>query len=596
MSKWMIPAAPPSGTYMVVFRCRFEVGSESPLSFRFSADNRAQIFLDGERLTDGPERGAAQYWYYQNAAARISVGRHVLTARVICLDPDLKTRGYAYGQMGIRHGFFLEETGTALLREWDCQIEDGCTYESPFPDWGTFPRIKVGAGHNPRILYGEGGVWEPVRWVEDNRVLHAPDLPPMRYDAIKPECRKPGLLYFPTYVCAWTRWHFTGHGTVKIRWSETPYRSAEFDHILLRGDKGCRDGSCFIGKFDVFEVDGELIWYDFWWRAGHYVEVQTEGNVQYHGRFFRTGYPYPDYKPRSTLEKMALETLQACSWETYMDCPFYEQLLYVGDSRLEALCTYKLFDDHRLPAKSLRLLSLSQHEDGSLCSQYPSCGVQKIPSFMLIWLLMLADYHDQHRNDPLVAELRPRAAKLLDYLKTCENGDGLLAVPGWNFIDWCEDWENGVPPGGQPDSISNLFYVLALRRMAKMELRPGLAEKADTLAAVIRRVYFDEGEKLYSLDCGKRYFSEHPQVLALLVLGDVSVIPGLRRKKLTQCSIYFSYYYLEACRNYGLDDLKKKRLARWEVLQNEGLTTFPEEFDNPRSDCHAWSSHILCFL
>jgi len=220
MSKWMIPAVSPAGTYMAVFRCRFETETESTLSFRFSADNRAQLFLDGERLTDGPERGAAQYWYYQNVAAQVAAGRHVLTARVMCLEPDLKKRQCAYAQMSIRHGFFLEESaGTALLRDWDCQIEDGCTYEVPFPDWGTFPRVKVGAGHNPRILYGEGGVWSPVRWFEDDRELHEPDLPPMRYDAVEPEFRRPGLFYFPTYVCAWTRWHFTGHGSVKVRWS-----------------------------------------------------------------------------------------------------------------------------------------------------------------------------------------------------------------------------------------------------------------------------------------------------------------------------------------------------------------------------------------
>ena len=31
-----------------------------------------------------------------------------------------------------------------------------------------------------------------------------------------------------------------------------------------------------------------------------------------------------------------------CAHETYMDCPYYEQLQYGGDTRLEILATYSL--------------------------------------------------------------------------------------------------------------------------------------------------------------------------------------------------------------------------------------------------------------
>lgn len=594
MNRWMIPAQVPDGTYIAVYRCVFTADLAQTLAFRYSADNRAQLFLDGERISDGPERGAAQYWYYQNVSLPVGPGKHVLTARVICLESDIKKRQCAYAQMTVRHGFWIDEPA-GLLQNWDCQVAEGIGFEIPFPDWGAFPRVKVSSAFNPKILAGEGGVWNPVRVVEDNRSLHEPDLPPMRYEETVPEQRAPGLFYFPVYVCAWGQYHFSGHGAVQIRWTETPYLDGEFDPVGLHGRKGKRDGSCFIGNSDVFEVDGELDWHDFWWKAGHYVEIKISGKVQYQARFFRTGYPYPDHQPRTKLEKMAFETLQACSFETYMDCPYYEQLLYVADSRLEALCTYKLFDDHRLPAKCLRMLSLSQREDGALNAQYPSCSDQKIPSFMVIWLLMLADYFDRHGNDPLVMELRPRAVRLMEYL-SANAVDGLLQVPGWNFIDWCTDWESGVPPGKGPDSVLNWFYVLAMQRMAEMELMPGLNERAKELAARIKSVFYDPERRQYALDPDRKYFSEHPQVLAMLAADDLSVVPGLRKGDLTPCSIYFSYYYLLACSKFGLDDLTGKRLARWERLQDEGLTTFPEEFDDPRSDCHAWSSHILYFL
>lgn len=292
---------------------------------------------------------------------------------------------------------------------------------------------------------------------------------------------------------------------------------------------------------------------------------------------------------------MAYETLQACSHETYMDCPYYEQLMYIGDSRLEALCTYEITDDHRLPAKALRLLSLSQLPDGALRSQYPSKSMQVIPSFMLVYLLMFHDYYHIHGRDELVEELLPRVGRLLDYL-LAHRENGLLALPGWNFIDWCASWNQGTPPGGEPDSILNWLFALALQRLAEVNVRPGLQECAQELKRIIHARYYNPEAGLYAIDLQKRYYSEHPQVLALLVDPYAPVIPGLRKYELVQCSIYFSFYYLEACRLCGLDDLAEKRIGRWRALQEEGLTTFPEEFENPRSDCHAWSSHILYHL
>ena len=50
---------------------------------------------------------------------------------------------------------------------------------------------------------------------------------------------------------------------------------------------------------------------------------------------------------------------------------------------------------------------------------------------------------------------------------------------------------------------------------------------------------------------------------------------------------------MSMCRIYGLKELEKKRLEKFYKLTEENLVTLPEEFDAPRSDCHAWSSHIL---
>lgn len=590
---WMAPPEIPESPFIAVYRCQFELPCQTTLNFSFSADERAQLFLDGKRIADGPERGAPERWYMQNSSISGKAGKHILTARVT----GLGFHNWAYAQLSVKHGLWIDDP-SGTLQNWECQIENGCSFEPGFPDWGAFPRIHLDRSHNPDILNGKGGQWLPVAVFEDERPLFPPDLPEMRYEAVVPQDRGNGIYYFPQYVCAWGEYHFSGQGTVNIRWSETPYQTPEFDRSTLTGNKGKRDGKFFIGNFDTFEINGELHWFDYWWHAGHYCQVITEGNVKYQMKFHRTGYPYEKFESADPLTKMAVETLQACSFETYMDCPYYEQLMYIGDSRLEAICTRLITKDDRLIRKSLRILGLSQRPDGSLNAQYPSRSIQTIPSFMLIWILMLHDHWLINGCDELTEELLPKARKLMKYLTTCEKND-LLAIDGWNFIDWCpEPWERGTPPGGKINSILNLFYVMALQAMAEIADDDSYRKKADKLFCRIKKIFFVKEKNLYSIDPEHRFFSEHPQVLSLILEDDPLLAEALRNGigELTPCSIYFSFYFLQACQKRNLNAMGKARLNKWKKFAAEGLTTFPEEFDNPRSDCHAWSSHILCFL
>ena len=588
MNLWMQPANPPSSPYIAVFRCRFSVDEKTKIPFRFSADECCQLFIDGNWLMAGAERGTPQHWYYQNGEISVNKGNHTLIARVLCFGKDMT----AYGQMSVQHGFYFAEDSKRLL-DWDYQLLEDCEFQQPFSDWGTFPRISVGAAYNPEILSGQKGVWSPVEYFADTRVLHAPDLPRMRREAIRPISQSGSIHSFASYVCVWAVYTFRGKGKVSIRWAECPYKSEKFDPLSLKGEKEKRDGNFWVGNQDQFQVDGVLTWYDYWWRAGRHVEIVSEGSVEVEANFFQTGYPFPRIAMQTELEKMALNTLQCCSYETFMDCPYYEQLMYIGDSRIEALIVYHLFDDHRLPEKALRTFILSQQEDGSLLSQYPSKGRQVIPSFTLIYLLMLHDYFQIHGRNSLIREILPKAEKIGHYILANLRQDGLLSFPGWNFIDWTNDWTNGVPLAGACNCPSQWFAVLALEKLAEMTGKADWQTAALQLKQTVHNTFYDAKRGLYADDHQFQYFSEHAQVLALLANPQAPVCQALRQEHLTECSIYFSFYYLQACRLANLPDLAERRLQRWQQLLGQGLTTLPEEFDNPRSDCHAWSSHIL---
>ena len=162
-----------------------------------------------------------------------------------------------------------------------------------------------------------------------------------------------------------------------------------------------------------------------------------------------------------------------------------------------------------------------------------------------------------------------------------------------------------MPPGGENGTCCslNLFFVLALQSLADLESCLGSAENgteylhtAEKIKKSIRQIYYNSELGMFAEDCNQQYYSEHAQVLALLAAGCKEVVPALNSGKLEQCSLYFSFYYLEACNSYNLDELFEKRLEKHYALLNEGLKTIPEEFENPRSDCHAWGSYSLYYL
>ena len=171
--------------------------------------------------------------------------------------------------------------------------------------------------------------------------------------------------------------------------------------LKLKGAKGNRDeftGKHFIGEGNLFKLPGGRLfhWIDYWWKSGRCLEISFDGDCRVEQmKFFNTGYPYhckldlTSQAPRiKRLMDISYRTLQVCSHETYMDCPYYEQLMYIGDARIEALCTYMITQDRRLVKKSLRMLARSQRADGMILSRWPSKVEQEIPCFALIYILM----------------------------------------------------------------------------------------------------------------------------------------------------------------------------------------------------------------
>lgn len=107
-------------------------------------------------------------------------------------------------------------------------------------------------------------------------------------------------------------------------------------------------------------MNGHLVNYEpFWVRTFRYIVVKSsDGKLPEMPAaqvYRKTGYPL---SVESTVDSstpwvgqlwgICLRTLQNCMLETYMDCPYYEQLQFIMDTRLQMLFTYAVSRDARL--------------------------------------------------------------------------------------------------------------------------------------------------------------------------------------------------------------------------------------------------------
>jgi alpha-L-rhamnosidase len=55
-----------------------------------------------------------------------------------------------------------------------------------------------------------------------------------------------------------------------------------------------------------------------------------------------------------------------------MDCPYYEQLQYVGDTRIQALITFYNTNDDRLVRNAISQINDSRTAEGATMSRAPT--------------------------------------------------------------------------------------------------------------------------------------------------------------------------------------------------------------------------------
>lgn len=641
-----------------------------------SADNRFLLFVNGKRVAEGPARGDLFHWRYESVdlAPFLKSGDNIIAATVWQFGIFAPVAQITDRTAFLMEGDTPAEQAVNTDSTWQVELEPGHTIIPPMPEglyqyWAAGPGERIDARQydwswntstssaNSHWLQAAGAVREsiiphrstPAYRLEDSGTgwLLTPDLLPamehrevptgtvVRTDlaaahsfpahpfTIPPNSKTSILIDHATVLSAYPELEVSGGAGAVIRMSFT---EALYDEKQQRGNRNEVAGRVVLGLTDEYRPDGAMhrSFSPLWWRTWRYVELKiTTGNEPLTLESFRTyfsAYPFEDRGKFASSDPELAQIREICwrtarldAHETYMDTAYWEQLQYIGDTRLQALISYVVSGDDRLARQALQAFDDSRIPEGITQSRYPGSLAQFIPPFSLLYVNMLHDFWMYRPDRQFVAQLLPGTRTVLSWFLAKQRPDGMLgAVPGWIFIDWVQSVEKFPPLDAEGrSSIITLQMVSALEAAAEMEQAlgdPMLAERyrqqAQFAARAVYELCWDTKLGLLADTPAKNTFSQHANISGILL----DVIPRAEQSKVLQrilqpdhgapnspklarVTYFYLFYLARALEHAGMADQYLRLLQPWREMLGKGLTTTPEFEDPTRSDTHAWSAH-----
>ncbi|XWW46264.1 alpha-L-rhamnosidase N-terminal domain-containing protein [Fibrella sp. USSR17] len=673
-AKWLVHPTASARQYGVYhFRKSFSL-PQKPGRFivHVSADNRYRLFLNGKPVAMGPARSDPQHWNYEtiDLGPFLTAGSNTLAAQVWHMGESAPV-----SQMSYQLGFVMQGDGdteklvttnaswkvlhnkayspvvndNAKLKTYivvgDGDRVDAGTYpwgwEQPAFDDTAWPAAKPAwFSAKPRGL-GSDGNWAlvprtipqmasaPVQLATVRRaegVTVPADFLTGKATVVVPAKTKATILFDQKTLT-------NAYPELTVSAGKGASMTLTYAESLVdaKGQKGNRDeieGKQIKGFDDEYVADGgqQRTFRPLWFRTYRYLQltIQTADEPLTINRLQGdyTAYPF-EQKARFTVPDSSLtkvwnvgwRTAQLCAGETYFDCPYYEQLQYVGDTRIQSLISLYVTGDDRLMRKALLEYDNSRLAEGLTQSRYPSADQQVIPTFSLFWVCMVHDFWMHRRDDAFVSARLDGIEQVLNWHEnrldriTGLNGD----LTWWNFVDWAWPWNpadniGGVPAGAHVggSSILTLQQAYTYLRAADLFAHYGQNQKAEHYRELSRRLNKAVMERCWSPARGlvadapdKKQFSQHANILAILT----NAIPAAQQRELLAkvmrptpadslrpATYYFKFYLFQALKKTGMGDEFIPQLQPWHTMIANGLTTFAEQPEPTRSDCHAWSA------
>jgi len=630
-----------------------------------SGDNRYQLYINGKYVCFGPQLSDPRHWRYEtiDIASFLQKGKNIIAAEVINWGQDR-----FFGIISTQSALIIdgnsenEEAIRTNDKTWKTAVNKA--YRIKHVNWmfskdivGGFyasnPTDSVDANQYPwgwNTLEYNDSDWKNAKWIAGasafggsmNWILKPRTTPLLvskmeRFNSIarsenikvdqeflqgKKELKIPAnskvsfLIDHKYLSIGFPEIIFSGGKNSHVR---IGYAENLFDKNREKGNRNDIKDKHFIGIRDVYDLDGSVNakFKPLWMRSFRFVfiEIETKNDPLTLNDFYNVYVSAPfDQKgtflsgnPRyDKLMEVCARTVKNCTQDNYVSDAYYEQMMYVGDSRPHAMTYLSLTGDTLHFRNAIEQFSYSRLPDGMITSCYPLKATFVHPTFSLIWIDMLFDYFMFCTDKKFVKDQLPAARLVFDYFERISNENGIPGETEWAyFVDWYEQGRGGTAPESQKGNSAtiSLHYVYTLQNAAKMFSYFGMKyeadlylQRAEALKKKVLDIFYDKSSGIVMEYPNKTFFDQHANIMAVLT----DLVPIEEQKKImetilndnnfSRAGFYYRFNMFNALKHSKTGFLFEKVCQPWYDLIDLGLTTTPEAPLHIRSESHPWAS------